>query len=187
MTNKRNLEALWVIPLVGFLVLAALPAHAERPADAPVATMSVHGADASFSPMSFDAMTLTVAGHGHVSVQTARSGQSLSFAPVDDEGYALPDGTYNWEIVTTPDLRSLRASAFSNGKVSADGRTMVAPEAPRGGLQSGVFTVKNGMIVNPDLVEAESSFRVRGMAPVSAELPSPAERRGEHIDQDGDQ
>lgn len=187
MNNNRTLRTLWAIPLVGFLVLAALPANAVQPtAEKPIAAVAIHGGSVSFAPqVSFDRMELTVGGQGHTIKQNYRSGESAHFAPVDQEGYALPDGTYKWELVMSPRLKDLRPEAFSNGTVSADGRTATAATAPSGQRQSGVFTIKNGMMVDPNLVEIDAGRGASKSAPASAEAPSAAARSAEHTDRDG--
>lgn len=187
MSGQLKMRTLWVLPLAALLVLAALPVEAQPiglgGGGGDIATMAIHGSSVSFAPrISFDTMTLTVAGKGHVSRQDYSSGQTASFAPVDKEGYALPDGTYKWELVVSPRPQDLNTRAFRNAKVSADGRTVEAAQAPRGQRQSGVFTIKNGAMVNPNLVEAESA-RAMG-APSAAAPPSAAARAAEHNDRD---
>lgn len=189
MRGKRKLWTLGMVPLAAFLVLATLPA---QPADAQaigigggqeIATMSIHGGSVSFAPrVSFETLTLTVAGKGHRSEQVVRSGQTASYAPVDSKGYALPDGTYKWELVVSPQPGSLSPSAFSNGKVSADGRSSEMAQAPAGQRQSGVFTIKNGVMVDPNLVEAQAPRTIG--APSIAAPPSAAARAAEHADRD---
>ncbi len=188
MRVQRTLWTLGTVPLAAFLLLAAVSAQAAQAqpvgvGGGEIATMSIHGGSVSFAPrVSFETMTLTVAGKGHVSKQVVRSGQTASFAPVDSKGYALPDGTYKWELVVAPRPGSLDPSAFKNGKVSADGRSVEMAEAPRGQRQSGVFTVRNGAMVDTNLVEAESPRAIG--APSAAAPPSAASRAAEHSDRD---
>lgn len=189
MRGKRRMWTLGMVPLAAFLVLVALPAP---PADAQtigigggqeIATMSIHGGSVSFAPrVSFETMTLTVAGGGHRSEEVVRSGQTASFAPVDSEGYALPDGTYKWELAMSPRPQDLNLSAFKTGKISADGRTAELATAPVGQRQSGVFTIKNGVMVDPTQVEAQAPRAIG--APSIAAPPSAAERAAEHRDRD---
>ncbi|MCP4202238.1 MAG: hypothetical protein GY769_09910 [bacterium] len=188
MNRNRNLKTLWLIPLVALLVLAALPAQSAQAqligGDQQVATMAIHGGSISFAPkISFEEMTLTVAGRGHVSKQSFRSGETASFAPVDQEGFQLPDGTYKWELVVSPRPQDLNPAAFRSGKVSADGRMMEMAAAPKGQRQFGVFTIKGGVMVDPNLVEAESP-RTLGASSIAAP-PSAAARAAEHNDRDG--
>lgn len=190
MRRKWNQRTLWVLPLVAFVVLAALPA---QPAGAQnigiggggdIATMAIHGGSVSFVPrVSFEEMTLTVAGRGHVSKQSFRGGQTASFAPVDSKGFQLPDGTYKWELTVSPRAQDLNPRAFKNAKVSADGRSVEAAVAPAGQRQSGVFTIKNGALVDPSLIEVQSGRAVGGFQ--LGEAPSAAARSAEHSDQDG--
>ena len=130
-------------------------------------------------------MTLTVAGRGHVFEQRLSSGQAASFAPIDREGYALPDGTYKWEIVLSSRLQDLEPRALQDGKASPDGRTVEVAEAPRRRKQSGVFSIKNGMLVDPSLIEQESGRAAPSLAPEASEAPSAAARTAEQTDRDG--
>lgn len=188
MRGKRNQGTLWATALAALLIVTALPAPGAAAdltaGDAPIAAMAIHGDSVSFAPLgSFEAMTLTVGGQGHFSKQTFRGGETASFVPVDGEGFQLPDGFYKWELVASPSLRDLDPKSFRNGKISADGRTMEVAQAPRGQRQSGAFTIKNGVMVDPNLIEARGS-RAESQ-PVAAEAPSAAARSAEHTDQDG--
>ncbi len=157
MKTGRNIRILGAIALVGLWLLASLPAQAQAPGQE-VATMAASPGAVTWAPrVSYEKMTLTVAGNGRVMSSVFSRGESPVFSAVDAEGYALPDGTYNWEIRVTPELLRLDTSAFSNGKVSADGRQVEAASAPRGQIQSGVFTIVNGALVDSSLVEPESA------------------------------
>lgn len=154
MNRGRNTWLLGAVALIAIGLLAAPPAAAQPGQDREVVTMAAGPGAVTWAPrISYEEMTLTVAGGGYAFTQVFARGESPSFAPVDAEGHTLPDGTYNWEIRVSPDRLRLDTSAFSNGKVSADGRTMEAPRAPRGEVQSGAFTIKNGAIVDSTLVE----------------------------------
>jgi hypothetical protein len=184
MNRIWNPKTFWVLPFAGILVLAALPAEAQRPAaEEGVAAMSVRGGAVSFAPRAdVDRMTLTVSGRGHAYSETFDYGQTATFVPVDAEGYALPDGTYNWELVSSPSPRNLRPRAFASGRVSANGRSVEEAKGPQGRLQSGVFTILNGAIVDSSQVEEEGS-RFQGR-PASNATPSAGERAAEQIDRD---
>jgi hypothetical protein len=180
MDSNWNLKTLWVIPLVCFMAQAPLPASAAvLGGEEPMVAMSVHGGSVSFSPrVGFDRMTLTVVGMGHVFRQIASSGEAVSFAPVDQEGYSLPDGTYNWEIVASSRLED--ASPDTAGATPKDGRTVEANPGPRGPRDSGVFTIKNGSIVDASVVEIESARAEADLPPETTEPPSEAARSAEH-------
>jgi len=184
MDGNRNLKILWVIPLVCLMALASLTASAQGlGGEEPTVAVAEHGGSVSFSPRaSFDRMTLTVAGQDSVFEQSFKSGQTASFAPVDQEGYALPDGTYKWEIVASRRLEGVKA--LKDGEPSPDGRTVEAAPATRGPRQSGVFTIKGGAIVDSSLVEPESSRAKASLTPEVAGPPSAAARNAEHTDRD---
>lgn len=193
MRENWNQGILWMLPLVAFVVLAALPAQSAGAqdltivADAEVAAMAIHGDSVSFSPrVDMEEMTLSVAGGGHFSTQSFRGGQAASFAPVDSQGFQLPDGTYKWELVVSPRPEDLDLRAFTNGTISADGRTIEAAQAPEGRRQSGVFTIKNGVIVDPSGVEPEATRAAGSIGGVSqGEQPSAVARSAEATDRDG--
>lgn len=190
MTGKWN-RGIPVVAALAALVLAALPlqlAAAELVRGDPnIAALSISAGSVSFAPqVSFEEMTLTVAGGGYSVTRSFRFGQTASFAPVDAEGFQLPDGTYNWELVMSPRARDLDPRAFSSGEVSADGRAFKAAEAPEGQRQSGVFTIKDGLIVDPRRVEPEATRAAGSIGGVSqSEQPSAASRSAEQIDRDG--
>lgn len=184
--NGKHSGALALAAALAALVAlpAAAPAAQMIAPDAPIATMAIDGSGVSFAPRgSFEEMTLTVGGQGHYSRQSFGTGEAATYAPVDRDGYQLPDGTYKWELVASPRLEDLNPRAFRNGKISADGRTMEAAAAPRAMKQSGVFTIQNGVMVDPNLIEAASARANAG--PGAASPPSAAERAAEHTDRDG--
>jgi len=191
MKKNWNQATSWMLPLVAFVASVALPAQPAAAqdlaidAEAEVVAMAIHGDSVSFSPrVAMEEMTLTVAGGGHFSTQSFRGGQTASFAPIDSQGFQLPDGRYKWELVVSPRPEDLELQAFKNGTISADGRTIEVAQAPEGRRQSGVFTIKNGVIVDPRGVEPEATRSV-GAGVSQSEQPSAAERSAEQIDRDG--
>lgn len=178
MIENRLFKALWVIPL-GFLVLAALPATAQGIGGQAVAP-SIQGGSISFAPQGIGGkMTLRVSGGEFVSSQSFRAGQTGWFAPVDREGFQLPDGTYNWEISIAADRRSLGRQVLGKGEIPAHGRTESATPAPQGRRQSGTFTISNGVMVDPNVLEARSSRAVSaGVAVPQSAASRSAERSG---------
>lgn len=193
MNETLSLRTFQALLFAALLVLALMPVQqavaqvaqeAENLGDPKIAEMSLQGGSVSFAPLiGFGQMTLTVAGQGHSSILNFRSGETASFAPVDSKGYSLPDGTYNWEISVSPRPEDLDLRAFRAGSISADGRTSVAASAPSVPRQSGVFTIKNGSLVDSTLREPEPTRTLS--APVAAAPPSAAARRAEQTDHDG--
>lgn len=189
MSRKPNLRTFQALSLVALLVLVAIPAQqalAENVrvgGDHGIAAVSLQGGNVSFAPLiGFKELTLTVAGQGHSSISSFRSGETPTFAPVDSQGYSLPDGTYNWEISISPRPEDLELEAFQAGSISADGRTAVAAKARTVPRQWGTFTILNGSLVDSSLKEQEATRTL--MAPVAAAPLSDAARRAEHSDQD---
>lgn len=171
MNRGRNTWLLGAVALIAIGLLAAPPAAAQPGQDREVVTMAAGPGAVTWAPrISYEEMTLTVAGGGYAFTQVFARGESPSFAPVDAEGHTLPDGTYNWEIRMAPERLRLDTSAFRNGKMSADGRQVEAARAPRGAIQSGVFTVKNGAIVDPTLVEPASAPSRHDLSSAAAEI-----------------
>ena len=152
---ESNRRRLWAAVLLAALV--ALPAVAQEAAEAPaVATMQTAPGSVSWAPLaSFDKLVLTVQGGGFSSTREF-SGGSAHFAPVDPEGYQLPDGTYNWELRVIPPPLSFNRTLVRSDEISDNGRTHKLGVAPEPLVQCGTFTIANGAIVDPGLVEPES-------------------------------
>jgi len=181
MIGNRLFRALWVIPL-GFLVLAALPAAAQSIGGQAVAP-SIQGGGISFAPQGIGGkMTLRVTGGEFVSSQSFRAGQAGWFAPVDREGFQLPDGTYNWEITVAADPRSLGRKALGKGEKPAHGRTESATPAPGGQRQSGTFTISNGVMVDSNVLEARSRRAVSAGVAVPQSAASRSAERSSRAD-----
>jgi len=161
MNGTRNRWTFWGLPVAGFLALMAPPAGAQLAALAQpdVATMSIQGGGVSFAPVAgFQPMTLRVEGGDFVSTETVRPGQTAWFVPVDRDGYQLPDGAYSWEITETAELDRSTASFASRDEAPAHGRSVqAAPAATPGRVQSGTFTIENGVIVDSRLVEVPAA------------------------------
>jgi hypothetical protein len=161
MNQNRNRWTFWMLPVVGFLALMAPPAGAQPAALAQpnVAAMSIQGGGVSFAPVTgLQPMTLRVQGGDFVSTESVRPGQTAWFAPVDGDGYQLPDGAYNWEITETAELSRSAVGLSSRDEAPAHGRSVQAvPAATPGRVQSGTFTIENGVIVDSRLIEAPAA------------------------------
>lgn len=159
MKTRRLLRSLWLLPIMGGLMLAAQPAAAETaaPLGAEVATMAIQGGGVSFAPrLGMRPMTLRVQGGEFMSTESFRPGQAAWFAPVDRKGYQLPDGTYNWEITETAERPRPARGLSSNDEAPADGRSARMVASAAGRVQSGHFTIENGVIVDSNLIEART-------------------------------
>lgn len=155
--NLRNGRVLGTALLVAGLLCLAPGAQAQ------MATMSVGSGSIEWSARGdFDGMTLTVAGNGYY-IEREFTGAAASFAPVDDQGVALPDGTYKWQLIASPSVRSLTRGEFQPGRASANGKYQREAVAPRVPTDFGSFTVVNGAILDPN-VEEPRSTRARANA-----------------------
>jgi hypothetical protein len=151
-SNSRRILAALVLA-----ALVALPAIAEEASASRVAAMNASPGSISWNPLvSFDKLVLTVQGDDYTSTQEFTGGRP-HFAPVDDEGYLLPDGTYSWELTVIPRALDANNNNYRSAEPSADGRSLKAGIAPEGLVQSGSFTIANGAIVDPGLIEPESN------------------------------
>ncbi len=131
--NRKNL----FVAAVAAAALVAMPLAA-----ADLATMSAHGGGLAWTPQgSFQGLVLTVAGSDIWQRHEFRAGESPSF-----DAAGLADGTYTWELVAVSKARSRRSG--ETGVQAAPGR-----------VQSGSFSVVNGAVADPNLIEATA---VRG-------------------------
>ena len=145
-----------VLAAVVLAALVALPAVAAEIGATKVADMTAGPGGISWAPrVSFDKLVLTVKGGGHTLTSEFDAG-TVSFVPVDAEGFQLPDGTYNWEISVIPPALDANNHHYRGDQPSADGRSLKAGTAPESLSQSGSFTIANGAIVDPGLAETPS-------------------------------
>ena len=155
-----------ILVAVVLAALVALPAVSKEAPEPEVADLSATPGGLSWAPrVDYEKLTLTVKGSGHV-LTTEFDGGLVTFAPVDAEGYSLPDGTYNWELTVQPRALDANNHMYRSDEPSEDGRSFKAGTAPEGRIQSGSFTIANGGIVDPGLTESP--------APAAAESAAPA-------------
>ena len=154
MRTDRKPTVLWTA-----FLLASLGCLAAGPAlEAQVASMSALGGHVAWLPqVSYEKLVLRVSGGEFTTQLEFEGGLSPQFAPVDAEGYQLPDGNYTWELTVIPRAVDLRNFNFKSAQMSADGRTTAAAEIPEGLSQSGTFTIVGGAIANPNLPEIGSA------------------------------
>ena len=147
-TKKRSF-AIQAAALASLALLAVLPAAgAER------AAMSVLGGAIAWAPQgNSERYELRVSGPGVQSLQRFEGGEAPVFNLVDDEGEALADGSYTWQ------LRGQMAPVNDGVYDPANGRDGSSAERrpPTTGsrwLDFGAFTVANGAVVDPHEAEA---------------------------------
>ncbi|MEM9293983.1 MAG: tail fiber domain-containing protein [Acidobacteriota bacterium] len=140
------------------LVLLTTPAFAQIQAEATVSADRL-----VVQPMvSHDGGQLTLAGPGGRHMTTEFTSGSAVIGLYDEQG-ALPDGTYVWELRTSPVMSSAQRDALA--EVRDDARLVQLQEsgaAPTGIVQYGVFTLKNGVPVDSTLIEG-SDFAAEGV------------------------
>ncbi len=168
-SSKRSVP--WAV--IALATLVALPAISHAAPPPQVALVNVTPGSVAWAPVvGFDKLVLTVSGQGFTKSYEFEAG-GVSFTPVDDEGYLLPDGSYSWELTVIPTAATISAGSFRSEKVSADGRAHQAAQVPAGLKQSGTFTISGGAIADPNLVEVERGASISAkdaMAPAAAEI-----------------
>ncbi len=141
--------------LLAALLLATTPAIAGDVAD-----MIAGGHAVSFATkVQHDGVTLTVTGpQGFVFRRAFAAGQEPLMALFDQEGNALADGSYTWELRLTPVLSAAVRQALAEARAQGDDRVAanlrnqgVLPREEQ--VASGYFTVDRGSVVSDALSE----------------------------------
>jgi hypothetical protein len=94
---------------------------------------------------------------GRVWRQEFAAGANPSFALVEADGVACPDGAYNWELTAAPRIEEqIRRELLALRRPDDSPSSLEGGEtsAPRGRVQSGTFMVLGGAVAAPDAVEA---------------------------------
>ena len=183
--NQRNrIRALTFVVAVGWTLaqaaIADRPAVADRP-DAPdpvtsfgpakPATAAFGQTGITFSLLVDSEFLLTVTGLGF-GYRTQGRGTIL-FQAQDEDGYALPDGIYTYElreIVTSPEIEAWEAEPDRERRDAMRRRLLREgrwPARPR--IRSDVFRIESGRVVKPEAREHHE-----------AEEPAPAEAGHNH-------
>lgn len=134
--------------------LALMPAIAAQP-EAELATLSPAGGSVMWEVRSSaPQMNLSVTGPGVSIRKVSEGGAGLGLSLTGDEGSPLPDGTYNWEIWES--FPGVNDGVYdpANGRDGVDVASASARIDIEGRVQSGVFTIKNGFVVDSTLMEA---------------------------------
>ena len=146
--RRRRLIA---VVTIGFALAASAEAQPLEVKEK-LAAVAVEGGAVAFRVSTNDAVTLKVGGESYRSTQRFAAGEMPHFAPVDQKGFALPDGVYKWELVTNPRLSSMSEPANPSAKPE-HGRATHAVAAPEGRRQAGSFAIANGRVVDSTLIE----------------------------------
>ena len=135
---------------------ALLPVLAAQP-EAGLATMTPAGASVLWDTASnAPQLVLSVTGPGVAIRQVSEGGGGLGLSLAGDDGGSLPDGTYNWEIRES--FPGLNEGVYdpANGRDAVDAVSATQRIEVEGRVQSGVFTLLNGSVVDSTLVEDTS-------------------------------
>ncbi len=158
--NQRNgIRALTVVVAVGWMVAQAAvadePDQAKSPGPVKPATAAFGQNGITFSIQVDSEFLLTVAGPGFGHRSQGRG--TIRFQAQDEDGWALPDGTYSYElreIVTSPEIEAWEAEPDRERRDAIRRRLMREscwPARPR--IQSDVFRIEGGMVVRPEARE----------------------------------
>jgi len=138
------------LAISGLALLPVVAAHAE----AQLATMTPAGASVMWETQSSaPQMELSVTGPGVAIRQIGNGGAGLSLALTRADGTSLPDGIYNWEIRES--FAGLNDGVYdpANGRDAVDATSAQSRIHVEGRAQSGVFSIKNGFLVDSSVTE----------------------------------
>jgi len=141
--------------------LALIPVAAAQP-EASFATMVSAGTSVYWTTAeSSGELSLSVTGPGFAVQQVSAGDGSPSMTLTRGDGNPLLDGIYNWEIHES--FPGINDGVYE----PANGRDVAAPSAQRpvvieGRVASGVFTIKNGFVVDSTVTEADGPAETAG-------------------------
>jgi hypothetical protein len=133
--------------------LALFPAMAAG-AEAQLATMTPAGASVMWETQSSaPQMELSVTGPEVAIRQVSNGSAGLSLALTRADGTSLPDGIYNWEIRES--FAGVNDGVYdpANGRDAVDAASAQGRIHVEGRAQSGVFSIKNGFLVDSTVAE----------------------------------
>ena len=133
--------------------LALLPVMAAG-AEAQLATMTPAGASVLWETQSSaPQIQLSVTGPEVAIRQLSNGGAGLSLSLTRADGTSMPDGIYNWEIRES--YVGLNDGVYdpANGRDAVDAASAQARVHVEGRVQSGVFSIKNGLLVDSAVTE----------------------------------
>jgi len=142
--------------------LASMPAIAEQP-EAEFATMASAGTSVYWkTTASSGELSLSVTGPGFALRQVSAAGESPSMTLTRGDGNPLLDGIYNWEIRES--FPGINDGVYdpANGREGAGTPSARGPVAIKGRVDSGVFTIKNGFVVDSTATEAVEPAKTAG-------------------------
>jgi len=148
--------------LVALSGLAVMPAVAAQP-EAPFATMGSAGASLYWAmEASSGELVLSVNGPGLEMRQVSAPGESPSMTLTRGDGKPFLDGLYKWEIRES--FPGVNDGVYdpANGRDAAGSPSARGPVVIRGRVDSGVFTIRNGFVVDSTATEAAEPAKTAG-------------------------
>ena len=149
MRNSANVSRAVAI-VIAVAGLTALPVAAATP----LASLNAAGATLHWDIQSAaPELQLSVAGPDVSIRETSRGGSALSLSLNRANGPSLPDGTYKWEIRES--FAGVNDNVYDpfNGRDQVDAASADSKIEVDGRVERGVFTIKNGLVVDSTLVE----------------------------------
>ncbi len=136
--------------------VAAVPAAASEPG-APFARLIAAGSAVYWTTAPTGAeISLSVTGPAFAMRQVSAPGENPSMVLLATDGSPLADGVYNWEIRESfPGINDGVADPV-NGRDGDAGQEARARVPIQGRVDSGVFTIKNGVVVDSGVSEISS-------------------------------
>ena len=161
MTYGKQMIRLASVGAIACIALVSGAAWGQQ--EAPIATMTPAGTSVMWVAQAAAADTvLTVSGPDVAIRQLNRGGSSPTLSLSRADGSSLPDGTYTWELRESFAGINDRVSDPANGRDRVDAASAPARVEVKGRVQSGVFTVNNGLVVDDTVQEADQSRPGKG-------------------------
>lgn len=159
-TQKVFLALTCVSIIVGGLNLSAM---AQSPkVHEPIAAIATDSAEIRWQPhVEYARVVLTVSTPGDVVLRREfEAGTVPSFKLTDDNGFKLPDGTYVYELRVVPTLtrevKKALAAARKKDSDEAVKQLQKSGQIPAPVVQSGSFTIKDGVVYSGDAEEPKN-------------------------------
>ncbi|MEE8584167.1 MAG: hypothetical protein V3T83_04875 [Acidobacteriota bacterium] len=150
---NRVLIVIAVFALAIASAAAGSKGSANRTADASLAAADFSRDMIAWQPrIEFRQASLRVSGPSGVFERSFEAGEEIYFDFLDAAGNRLLDGTYTYELTFSPVSEAAREDGASAGIEARGSRA-------RRSIQSGYFTLLDGMAVMPDVIEEGIRFR----------------------------
>lgn len=168
------------ITCMAFVVACLQISAAGQSAENRIASLNASGQSVRFDVSAPNAgITITIAApDGQVLTRELKTGSSAEFRLTDKKGERLPDGQYTYELRIAPVLSSDVKDTLAAARQKGNDEEVVRDLRKRGVLpaqglvQSGSFSVVNGLVVLPGAVEESGPRRVANLLPQPRTLRS---------------